>query len=325
MNSDTINYPCTNFGPLRIPYYPCVEDPENPYRETDVEIIVNPEKFRIPDERVREFMEKNVKEREKQAIKEGKAFFDGPMTRLYDYVVDDENHKLILYVQPTSYFTFAFTNKRLDEDIVWQMVEKRGKEYTNLDDGLANPIGNNILVITDDGYVVLNKRSEKLSQYPGLYGILPAGFTSPEKDRHNPFNTARREAQEELGVKIKNLFLIGLGRAGDDRHSETEFIAGTNYTINEVLSTPKSGRYEAQRIIPVEFNPRKLAYYLTRTVKDIPKGAVKRGNTWIPGKSPAWVPAQWKVTVDALIKEHGFDKVYREIENAFYSAAKPIV
>ena len=155
---------------------------------------------------------------------------------------------------------------------------------------------------------------------------MPAGFSHPEKDNFNPFNTAKREAQEELGVKkIKNLELIGFGRAGDDRHPEFNFIAETDSTINEVLSAPKSAKYEAQEIIPVEFNPRKLAYYLTRTVKDVPKGAVRRGNVWIPGKSPAWVPAQWKVTVDALINEYGFERVYRELEKAFYSAAKPVV
>ncbi len=324
-NVDT-SYPCAVFGPLKIPYYPLVENPENPYKENDVEVIVNPEKFEVPDPEVRKFMEENVKKREEQARKEGKVFYDGPMARLSDYVVNDEDHKLVLYEQPTSFFTRVFTNNSLDEEVVWKMVEKRGKEYPNLDDGLANPIGNNILVLTDDGYVILNKRSEKLAQYPGLYGILPAGFTNPQKDDFNQFNTARRETQEELGIKkLRKLELIGFGRAGDDRHPEFQFIAETDYTINEVLSAPKSSKYEAQKIIPVEFEPRKLAPYLAKTVEEVPKGAVKRGNTWIPAKSPAWVPAQNKLVIDALIKEYGFNRVYKAIEEAFYGAAKPLV
>ena len=333
MSTEALNYPCATFGPLKIPYYSLVENPENPYEENEVEVIVLKGKFKIPDENVKKFMEKNVRKRKKQAEIEGKVFYDGAMARLYNFVVNDEDHKLTLYEQLTTFFTRVFTNNSLDEDVVWQMVEKRGTEYTNLDDGLANPIGNNVLVLTQDGYVILNKRSDKLAQYPGLYGILPAGFTVPIKeedgkikeiDGFNQFNTARREAIEELGVKkLKNLELLGFGRAGDDRHVEFQFLAETDYTVNEVLSAPKSSKYEAQEIIPVEFSPEKLAPYLTKTIKDVPKGAVKRGNVWIPERSPTWVPAQNKLVIDALIKEYGFDKVYKAIEDAFYSYAKP--
>ena len=139
MNNEAIDYPCTSFGPFRVPYFSLVENVENPYKEKDVEVMVSEKKFQIPDKKVRKFMEENVKKREERTKKEGKVFFDGPLVRLYNYVVDDENHKLELDVQRTSYFTFAFTNKSLDEEIVWQMVKKRGKEYENLDDGLANP------------------------------------------------------------------------------------------------------------------------------------------------------------------------------------------
>ena len=333
MSTEALNYPCTTFGPLKIPYYSLVEDPENPYKENEVEVIVLEGKFEIPDEKVRGLKEKIVKEKEKEAREKGKSFFDGAMASLRNYSFNDEDHEITLYEQLTSFFTRVATNNSLDEDVVWQMVEKRGTEYTNLDDGLANPIGNNVLVLTQDGYVILNKRSDKLAQYPGLYGILPAGFTVPVKEENgkikevdgfNQFNTARREAIEELGVKkLKNLELLGFGRAGDDRHVEFQFLAETEYTINEVLSAPKSSKYEAQEIIPVEFSPKELAPYLTKTIKDVPKGAVKRGDVWIPEKSPTWVPAQNKLVIDALIKEYGFEKVYKAIEDAFYSYAKP--
>ena len=107
-NVDT-SYSCAVFGPLKIPYYSLVEGPENPYKEDDVEIVVIPKKFEIPDPEVRKFMKENVKKREEQARKEGKVFYDGPMVRLSNYVVNDEDHKLTLYEQPTSFFTRVFT------------------------------------------------------------------------------------------------------------------------------------------------------------------------------------------------------------------------
>ena len=218
-----LNYKCTIFGPLRIPYYVLNEDPKNPYKKDEIHMNVNPEPFEIPDERVKKHMEENVKHREEQARKEGKVFYDGPMARLTGAVVKDDLHQIELHMQPTTFFTRVFTNNDLDNDLVWKMVEERGIEYTNLDDGLANPIGNNVLVLTEDGYVILNKRSDKIAQYPSLFGILPAGFTNPDKDGYNPFDTAEREATEELGVEIKEVELLGFGRAGDDRHPEFNF------------------------------------------------------------------------------------------------------
>ena len=127
-----------------------------------------------------------------------------------------------------------------------------------------------------------------------------------------------------MGIgRIKNLELMGFGMASDDRHVEFQFLAEVDYTINEIMSAPKSARYEAREIIPVKFELKELSHYLTRTVKDVPKGAVRRGNAWIPGRSPAWVPAQAKLLIDALIKEYGFERVYRAVEDSFSSYVKP--
>lgn len=323
----TVNYVCTTFGELLIPFYNLVEDPENPYRENEVRINPITEPFRIPDDAVREFMDENIKAKEKKMKDEGKQFVNNPTARLKAFTaIDEDNHKLELSVQRSDFFTNEMTNKSLDNDIVWRMVEERGSQYSNLDDGLCNAIGNNILVRSiPDTAVFLNKRSENIAQYPGLYGVLPAGFTNPDKDNYIMFNTARREAIEELGIKnIENIQLLGIGRAGDDRHIEFNFLAETDYTVKEVLSTPKTARYESAEIIPVEFEPDKLAPYLARTVSDVPKGAVRRGGAWVPGKSPAAVPAQGKIVIDALVMEYGFDRTYKAIEKAFHSYNKKL-
>jgi ADP-ribose pyrophosphatase YjhB (NUDIX family) len=307
-------YKGVNFGKLKIPYYSLFEDVNNPYSKEDVQINVNPKLFIIPDKEVQKFHEETIRKKEEESKKTGKIFFDGPLVKLNDYRVNDDSHSLELYVQRTSFFTYASTNKSLNEDLVWKMVERRSKSYTNLDDGLANPIGCNTLSVTSDGYVALNKRSEKVAVYPKFYGILPAGFCNPEKDNYNPFNTVEREAKEELGIKIREPKLLGFGRAGDDRHIEFLFLSETPYKKLEVLSAPKSSKYEAEEMIFVEFEPRKLAPYIATTIDKIPKDAIKRNNLWILRESPSWVPAHVYLLILALISEYGFDQTYRAIE-----------
>lgn len=204
----TVNYSCTTFGELMIPFFSLVEDPENPYREREVKINPITEPFKIPDETVRKFMKENLDAKEKKMKGEGKQFVNNPTARLNAFtVIDEDNHKLELSVQRSDFFTNEMTNKSLDNDIVWRMVE---------------------------------------------------------------------------------------------------------------------ARYESAEIIPVEFKPDKLAPYLVKTVSDVPKGAVRRGNAWIPGRSPASVPAQGKVVIDALIKEYGFDKTYKAIDDAFHDYNKKV-
>lgn len=67
------NYPCTTFGELMIPFFPLVEDPENPYKEHEVRINPITEPFVIPDETVRKFMKENLGAKEKKMKGEGKA------------------------------------------------------------------------------------------------------------------------------------------------------------------------------------------------------------------------------------------------------------
>lgn len=309
-------YPCVTFGELRIPYFPLFEDVERGYTEEEVKRHVNNKVFTIPDEKVRKYHEKTIKMKEREARKMKKVFFDGPLVRLNDYKTDF--HEIELYLQRTSFFSFVSTNKSLDNDLVWKMVEKRGKEYTNLNDGLANPIGCNLLTLTSDGYVIMNKRSNKISQYPELYGILPAGFCDPERDEYNPFNTVKREGKEEIGVEIKEPKLLGFGRAGDDRHIEFLFFGETDYKSQEIKSTPKPGKYEMKELILSEFEPKKLAPYIVKTVNRAPKGAVERENVWVPGRSPTWVPAQVYGVILALIKEYGFDQTHRAINDVYH-------
>ncbi len=324
-------YGGTTVGPLKIPYISLCERYMAPFREKDLQIEIDPAHFEIPDENVKNYAKENQKTAEEKAKASGTVLFDGPMIRLTGYETDAKTKackrafdflkslagygsgvKAKLYVQPTSFFKHKFTNLSLDEGAVWRMVEERGADHGNLDDGLANAIGNEVVVVSKDGYTLIEERADTIAQYPGLYGI-PSGFTDPDKDGYNPSKTAKRILKEQLNLEeLESIELLGFGRAGDDRHMELQWLVRTNKNMDEILdAAPKPSKIKQR--IAVKFKPENVAKYLSETVQDVPAGAVKRGNLWIPGESPKWVPAQAMAVIDALAKDFGYDRVERAL------------
>lgn len=299
-------YGGTTVGPLKIPYKDLWTSPTG-IEEKDLQMDVDPTPFEIPDEHVKRYAEENKKTAEKTAT-------DGKKAKLTRYEATKTGLKL--YLQLTSFFQHMSTNLSLDKDVVWQMVEQRGADYGNLDDGLANPIGNEVVVVSKDGYTLIEERADTITQYPGLYGI-PSGFTDPAKDEYNPFKTAKIILKEQLNLEeIENIKLLGFGRAGDDRHMEFQWLVKTNNKMDEILeAAPKPSKLKNRE--RVKFTPEEVAKYLSETVQDVPAGAVKRGNLWIPGESPKWVPAQAIAVIDALINTFGYDRVERALVDEF--------
>lgn len=306
------DYEGTIFGDLRIPYFELHEDLKNPYSEKDVIIETPKTAFEIPDPVVRSFKDRLAEQKAKDAALNGRKYFDNPAARLVGYSVDDDNHKLHLNIQDTMYSAFSATNKSIDNPEVARMVSERGKSFENLNDGLANAIGVNVnLFSVPDNSMVIIERSQALDQYPGMLGI-PAGFFNPKKHNYTPFNVAKAEVEEEVGVPVEDVKMFGLGRACDDRHSEFLMTAKTPYSKEKILSAPKTGKWEGkirpENIIP--FEPKNIMKLLTKTVSGEPKGVPKDTGYWIAGKSPSWVPAHWKAVQAELINQFGFDEVW---------------
>jgi hypothetical protein len=316
MRGDKLDYRGTVFGDLLVPYFELHENLKEPYKEKDVVITKTPTHFEIPDLKVRSFKEKLAEAKKLDAEKNGRKYFDNPATRLVNYSVDDDNHKLCLELQETTYSTFSATNKSVDNVEVKRMIEERGASYDNLDDGLANAIGVNVnLFSIPDNSIVIMERSMNSDQYPGLFGI-PAGFFNPVKHNYNPFNTGRMEVEEEVGVPVEELLMFGLGRALDDRHTEILMTAKTPYTKEQILSAPKTSRWEG-KIKPeniMSFEPEKIMKLLTKTIHEEPKGIPRDTGAWVVDRSPSWVGAHWKAISDQLIYEFGFDEVWNAYE-----------
>lgn len=298
------------------------------------EWLYNPDNdFRIPTD-IRAYIKPLVERRRKEAEARGAPFFDGQMVRLVDYGIkvedkdaETEKERLILRLAPTSWFTYSATNRSLDDKILEgqngnpiSIKDKYGLDVLNLNDCLANSIGVSATVISEpDHKLVMVERSEKLSQYPSLYGVAAAGFMDRTRDIvagvPNPFKTIQRELEEEAGIKcsVNDYKLFTVGRALDDLHVELFGEIRTKYTVQEIMSAPKRTKYESLRIFDVPLTPKDVLKYLVITVEKVPAGVTSGADTWVAGRSPKWVPAHAYNTIQSLMREYGQEKVMRDL------------
>lgn len=329
----------TVFGKLRIPCHVYVE---SSFSYEEVRCEYDATELKLPED-IEAFKEQLVDKKRKEAEARGAPFYDGPMVRLRDYkiIIEDPNTEKIrlgLVFQPTSWFTYSATNKSLDEKVlldefgkVISIREKYVENPLDLNDVLANPTGVSTTLISEpENRMILVERSMKLSQYPGLYGVAAAGFMkrdyTDDKGLHkgdtvdgvpNPFLTIKRELEEEIGIdcSVNDFTLFSVGRAMDDLHVELFGETRTNLTVEEIKSAPKSSKYETLKMIDVPFKPKEVLTYVVRTIGKIPVGVPPNENAWIIGRSPKWVPAHAVATIQSLMKEYGYERVLRTVNN----------
>lgn len=299
-----------------------------------LKILYEDRMFELPRE-LDAYMKKTVRMKKEEAEREGKMFSDDALVRLVG--VRKEENEVLMELQRTSYHRFACSNRSLDEKLGEKTIREfyvNENDLKDLKDGLANPIGVNLGIITSDNHVILTQRSKKLYQYPGLYGV-PAGFMKPE-DRYNdekygvfsvktsetsPFITGVRELWEEVNISDstipENMKLIEIGRAYDDLHAEIIMHTRTDAKSKHVKEQVKFAvdKFEGCPVL-VEFNPRALSKYMVETIKERPPGTPDIQNIWIPEKSPQWVPAHWRTVYLLLEKEYGAKEIERELKKA---------
>lgn len=293
-------------------------DPEYPYLTQELVDLIKP----------------MVKQREEEAKARGAPFFDGRQVRLEGYGVDfadeDEERKILtIDFGPSTWFRYNATNKSLDTGAVEgngrkaSIREKYVKDPLDLKDNLANSTGVSTTIISSkDGRLLYVQRSEKLSQYPAVFGDGAAGFMNRDKDLikgvPNPFYTVMRETKEEAGIPCKpeDFVLLGVGRAMDDLHGEIWMELRTNHTVDEIKGLPKSHKYETVRILDVPFEPKEVAKIFKEHLTA--KEWEEKMKMWIDPEEypqvPAWVPAHAVNTIHSLIKEYGFEPVRKAFE-----------
>jgi hypothetical protein len=277
-----------------------------------------------------------VKKRKDEADEKGRVFFDGQLVKLAGYSMlvrkEDtlsEDEKPVLKITPSSWFAYQATNRSLDEKMLighdgkpTTIREKYGIDPLILDDVLANVIGVSAVVISEpDHAMYFVRRSGTNDQYPYLYGVGVAGFMNRLRDSvagvPNPSKTIQNEAEQEAGIKcsLNDFTLSSIARARDDLHGELFGMIRTPMTIQEILSAPKTRKYEALEPITVPFEPKPVLKYVTKTIEKIPDRIPAGRDAWIIGRSPEWVPAHVVATIQALEDEYGHEKIMREMEN----------
>lgn len=183
------------------------------------------------------------------ALTDGSTLYNGTVGRLVSAELVENSLKLTLGV--TSYRDFLGTNAHNLTFVLRQNP-----------DALANPLGVSTLVITQDGYLMLGRRSSNVHLHQGF--LQPFGGLLETADRmdpagYDPFASARRELEEELTVKrdeIERMVIVGLVRDRSLYQPELLFEAQVALTRDEILSrfssTLSGGEHEAMESVPDE-------------------------------------------------------------------------
>jgi len=150
--------------------------------------------------------------------------WDGPVVRLVR-LSRQEDHSLVLKLQPARYFDYIGTN-----------LSPRDCER-------VDAIGVCALLFTADGACILQRRAADLAIRPGLLGPSMSGTLEPDDLRgatHLSEIDAAREVCEELGVsrdEIELLNLMGMIRE-PERHGAPELLYRGSLTLTAAeLST----------------------------------------------------------------------------------------
>ena len=287
-------------------------------------------------------------EQKRQSVKPGTPFFNGPGVGLRGFGTEERSHlfkKLVLDTRPSFFFDYVAVHHYLDKPIfdgktIRELYEINPYSWNNVDGKseytvLPNHIGSEWVVISEpEQKLIAIQRPETLAQYPGRYGVSPAGFIMRKvliKDPNspggvkeipadvidgvpNPFRTAIREGQQEMGISfsLDQIKLYALARPWDDLHPELIGEIRTNMTVDEIRSSiPKGSKYEILRLMDIPFDPESVikGYH----PKNYP-GLVDYKDFDFSHPTGSWVPAQALAVLFSTIREFGEEKV-RQVVN----------
>ena len=146
------------------------------------------------DPEVAETIEETIEEEKKRAKREGNEFFDGPLVRVKESeLIDDETLNLIL--ENTSYFMHAATREE-------SSLSKENR---------ADPLSVGARVKTSDNYIVIGERADWTDKGSGEYQLAGAGFIEDPTTQYQrslnaePVSPINREIEEEIGVDASQM------------------------------------------------------------------------------------------------------------------------
>lgn len=193
--------------------------------------------------------------RTRQADRDGVNLFDGPLCRLIAYVCHPD--RLSLTLGPTSYRSFVGTN-----------LHNAHLRYSHGPEVLANPLGVSALLVLQEGFLLLGRRSETVAYHAGR--IHPVGgCVDPTGDGQPPcpFATMRTELREELdiqGGQINRLTCLGLIRDKHIVQPELLFDAGVTCSYEDLQANMASADHgdEHAELLLVRDHPASVVTFI---------------------------------------------------------------
>ena len=305
---------CFSIGILKYPIEFLTGHPEKEsYRYKDVKCELVDSNLKLPSdiERVRN---KLISEYKTQITKTT-DFVDNPTIRLEDWGITNtqEGVEMVLLFSYDTYFKAIITNFSLDKKVLrgkGELLSIREKYVENPTDFkksvLGNHLGFTLNLVTRDNKVILTKRGEKVAVYPNLFNTAVSGIMSPddidENGIPNPFYSAKRETEEEIGLQIDIRDIVFHGLVIEYEHCKPELIGEIKLdkTLDEIFSLMSfvRDRYEYNEIIIKDFTPGELFPLL---------------------KDEEWIPQAAVCLIFCLIKKYGLEEVEKAFSSSFSS------
>jgi ADP-ribose pyrophosphatase YjhB (NUDIX family) len=184
--------------------------------------------------------------------------FNGEILRLESFVLADE--RLTLRTGRTSWWTLMISNFALRRDVdgidtrlLGEALAPESRLGIRPDAKLANSLAVHVTAVTADDKLVLVKRGNQ-STDAGLWAGSSSGSIQPRDA--SPFDAAKRELAEELGVDaaVDRLRLQALVVRAPERDPILLFRARLAVTFDELWARRHEAidSYETTRVVPLE-------------------------------------------------------------------------
>ncbi len=191
-----------------------------------------------------------------QARRTGKSIYDGRLCRLIDFSVAGQMLKL--KAGPVSFQEFLGTNAAQP-----RLVRTVGLKV------LANPLGVSAVVISGDGFILLGRRSDRVTWHGGM--IHPVGGMVELRATGRPpnlFDAVLDELHQELGLAPPRSGIICLGLVRDKSLLQPELIfrVKVRSTVRAIRALARKAVHgdEHEELLAVRDRPSSVAAFLKR-------------------------------------------------------------
>ena len=199
----------------------------------------------------------------RQAENAGRTLFNGKLCRLINCEIQAGTLEMTL--GETTYKEVVgtnFTNAQL--------------RYVHGPEVLANPLGVSAAVVSNDGYVLLGQRSQKVFLNAGM--IHPVGGTvTPPKtpdQTPSPFDSMTKELTEELGLNSETItrnVCLGMVRAKPIVQPEMVFEVRLNANVGAIraAATDATDGFEHDELVAIRNDPAAMVTYIEKNVSQL--------------------------------------------------------